>query len=67
MFSFRPIDLSVDTEIIIKYRKDSYKISFGDESMFGNKEDYLKKINETDKVSGRVSNRRKRWCTHWPN
>lgn len=46
MFSFRPIDLSIDTETIIKYRKDSYKVSFGDESMFGNNDDYLNKINE---------------------
>lgn len=46
MFSFRPIDLSIDTETIIKYRKESYKVSFGDENMFGNKEEYLNKIKE---------------------
>lgn len=46
MFSFRPIDLSIDTETIIKYRKDSYKVNFGDENMFGNKEEYLNKIKE---------------------
>ncbi|MFJ5625112.1 GNAT family N-acetyltransferase [Peribacillus loiseleuriae] len=46
MFSFRCIDLLKDTETIIKFRRDSYKISFGGESMFGNNDDYLKKIGE---------------------
>lgn len=46
LFSFRPINLPIDTETIIKHKKDSYTVSFGDEGMFGNKDDYLKKIKE---------------------
>jgi hypothetical protein len=39
LFSFSCIDLSKDSETIIKFRRDSYSISFGDESMFGSNED----------------------------
>ncbi|WP_352928146.1 GNAT family N-acetyltransferase [Peribacillus simplex] len=46
MFSFRNIDLLRDTETIIKFRRDSYSISFGDESLFGDNDSYLKKIFE---------------------
>lgn len=44
MFSFRNIDLSKDTETIINFRRDSYVISFGDDNLFGDKNSYLKKI-----------------------
>ncbi|MGE7602432.1 GNAT family N-acetyltransferase [Peribacillus sp. NPDC097675] len=46
MISFRNIDLSRDTETIIKFRRDSYSISFGDESLYGDNYSYLKKIND---------------------
>ncbi|MGD6900331.1 GNAT family N-acetyltransferase [Bacillus infantis] len=44
MLSFRSIDLLIDTETIIKFRRDSYVISFGNDYLFGDNESYLKKI-----------------------
>ncbi|MFP7443066.1 GNAT family N-acetyltransferase [Bacillus sp. MMSF_3328] len=44
MLSFRSIDLSRDAETIIKFRRDSYVISFGDDYLFGDNKSYLKKI-----------------------
>jgi ribosomal protein S18 acetylase RimI-like enzyme len=46
MLSFRSIDLSKDTETIIKFRRDSYVISFGGDNLFGDNESYLKKIED---------------------
>lgn len=46
MFSFRNIDLLTDSETIIKFRRDAFVISFGDESLFGNNEVYLMRVNE---------------------
>jgi GNAT superfamily N-acetyltransferase len=43
---FRNIDLPRDSETIIKFRRDSYIISFGDERLFGDNVSYLKKIAE---------------------
>jgi ribosomal protein S18 acetylase RimI-like enzyme len=44
MFTFRNIELPNDSSTIISFRKDSYTVSFGDASQFGNAWDYLKKI-----------------------
>jgi ribosomal protein S18 acetylase RimI-like enzyme len=44
LFLFRSIDLSKDKETIINFRRDSYIISFGDDKLFGDNENYLKKI-----------------------
>jgi len=46
LFLFRNIDLPRDSETIIKFRRDSYIISFGDERLFGDNLSYLKKITE---------------------
>jgi ribosomal protein S18 acetylase RimI-like enzyme len=46
LFSFRNIDLTRDIETIVKFRRDSYIISFGDDSLFGDNDSYIKKIKE---------------------
>ena len=46
LFSFRSIDISKDSKTILTFRRDSYIISFGDESLFGDNDSYLKKISE---------------------
>jgi len=46
LFSFRNIDLLTDSETIIKFRRDAFVISFGDESLFGDNEVYLMRVNE---------------------
>ncbi|MEH7444522.1 GNAT family N-acetyltransferase [Bacillus sp. JJ1122] len=46
MFSFRNIDLLTDSETIIKFRRDAFVISFGDESLFGDNDVYLMRVNE---------------------
>ena len=46
MFTFRPIELPKDKQTILAIRRDSYVISFGDESLFGRPEDYIDKIEE---------------------
>ncbi|ETI69380.1 GNAT family N-acetyltransferase [Neobacillus vireti] len=46
MFSFRTIDIPKDSKTITTFRRDSYIISFGDESLFGDDDSYLNKISE---------------------
>ncbi|MEH7884205.1 GNAT family N-acetyltransferase [Bacillus sp. JJ1609] len=46
MFSFRDIDLLTDSETIIKFRRDAFVISFGDDSLFGDNDIYLMRVNE---------------------
>ena len=46
MFSFRDIDLLTDSETIIKFRRDAFVISFGDDSLFGDNNIYLMRVNE---------------------
>lgn len=46
LFSFRSIDLMKDGETIIKNRRDSYVISFGDDRLFGDNASYFKKISQ---------------------
>lgn len=46
MFSFRDIDLLTDSETVIKFRRDAFVISFGDESLFGDNEFYLMRVHE---------------------
>lgn len=42
MLQFRQIDITVHRETAIKFRRDSYIVSFGDDSRFGDDEDYVK-------------------------
>jgi ribosomal protein S18 acetylase RimI-like enzyme len=44
MFSFRSIDLMRDSETIVKFRRDSYVVSFGDDRLFGDDSNYLVRI-----------------------
>ena len=46
MFRFREIELPADKQTILAIRRDSYVISFGDASLFGRAEDYIRKIEE---------------------
>lgn len=46
MFSFRDIDLLTDSETIVKFRRDAFVISFGDESLFGDNDIYLMRVND---------------------
>lgn len=46
MLSFRRIEIPRDNETIIKFRRNSYTISFGNESLFGSNNSYIKKILE---------------------
>jgi GNAT superfamily N-acetyltransferase len=46
LFSFRDIDLLTDSETIIKFRRDAFVISFGDDSLFGDNEVYLMRVYE---------------------
>lgn len=43
---FRTIDTDKDKEIIIKFRKDSYVVSFGYEDGFGDENIYLQRMKE---------------------
>ncbi|WP_349727551.1 GNAT family N-acetyltransferase [Peribacillus frigoritolerans] len=43
---FRTIDTDKDKEIIIKFRKDSYVVSFGSEDGFGDENTYLQRMKE---------------------
>lgn len=43
---FRTIDPILDREMIIAFRKDSYVVSFGDSSGFGDEDDYVTRISE---------------------
>ncbi|WP_253271149.1 GNAT family N-acetyltransferase [Sporosarcina sp. D27] len=38
---FKPIDIQKHRDIVIKFRRDSFKVSFGDSTGFGEDEDYL--------------------------
>lgn len=44
MLSFRSIDLKRDSETIVKFRRDSYVVSFGDDRLFGDDNEYLARI-----------------------
>lgn len=44
LFSFRDIDLLSDSETIIKFRRDAFVISFGDDSLFGDNDIYLMRV-----------------------
>lgn len=44
MLSFRSIDLKRDSETIVKFRRDSYVVSFGDDRLFGEDGEYLARI-----------------------
>lgn len=44
LFSFRDIDLLSDSETIIKFRRDAFVISFGDDSLFGDNDVYLMRV-----------------------
>lgn len=43
---FRTIDPILDREMIIAFRKDSYVVSFGHSSGFGDEDDYVTRISE---------------------
>ncbi|MGE7184123.1 GNAT family N-acetyltransferase [Peribacillus sp. NPDC006672] len=43
---FRTIDTDKDKDIIIKFRKDSFVVSFGSEDGFGDENSYLKQMKE---------------------
>lgn len=43
---FRTIDTDKDKDIIIKFRKDSYVVSFGSEDGFGDENTYLQRMKE---------------------
>ncbi|MGG0788675.1 GNAT family N-acetyltransferase [Peribacillus simplex] len=43
---FRTIDTDKDKDIIIKFRKDSYVVSFGSEDGFGDEKTYLQRMKE---------------------
>ncbi|MDW7613827.1 GNAT family N-acetyltransferase [Peribacillus simplex] len=43
---FRTIDTDKDKDIIIKFRKDSFVVSFGSEDGFGDENTYLKRMKE---------------------
>lgn len=43
---FRTIDIEKDKDIIIKFRKDSYVVSFGSEEGFGDEIAYINRIKE---------------------
>ncbi|MEH7484402.1 GNAT family N-acetyltransferase [Neobacillus drentensis] len=44
--NFRTIDIEKDKDIIIKFRKDSYVVSFGTEEGFGDEIAYINRIRE---------------------
>lgn len=44
--NFRTIDIEKDKDLIIKFRKDSYVVSFGTEEGFGDENDYINRIKE---------------------
>lgn len=46
MLSFRRIEIPRDNETIIKFRRNSYIISFGEEKLFGSNNSYIKRIFE---------------------
>ncbi|QDP41115.1 GNAT family N-acetyltransferase [Radiobacillus deserti] len=46
MLYFREIDVVKDRSTIIEFRKDSFKVSFGDPSPFGEEEDYVQWVKE---------------------
>ncbi|MFE4130649.1 GNAT family N-acetyltransferase [Peribacillus sp. YIM B13482] len=43
---FHTIDIDKDKDIIIKFRKDSYVVSFGSEDGFGDENTYLQRMKE---------------------
>ncbi|MDM5360508.1 GNAT family N-acetyltransferase [Peribacillus sp. ACCC06369] len=43
---FRTIDTDKDKEIIVKFRKDSFVVSFGSEDGFGDENTYLQRMKE---------------------
>ncbi|MFD1851820.1 GNAT family N-acetyltransferase [Oceanobacillus bengalensis] len=43
---FERIDIKQHRDEIVKFRKDSFKVSFGDTSTFGSEEDYLRWLEE---------------------
>lgn len=43
---FRTIDTDKDKDTIIKFRKDSYVVSFGTEAGFGDEHEYLQRMEE---------------------
>jgi ribosomal protein S18 acetylase RimI-like enzyme len=43
---FRTIDILKDRDMIIKFRKDSYVVSFGSEERFGDENAYINRIKE---------------------
>ncbi|PKF89743.1 GNAT family N-acetyltransferase [Bacillus sp. BA3] len=43
---FRTIDTNKDKDIIIKFRKDSFVVSFGSEAGFGDENTYLQRMEE---------------------
>lgn len=46
MLRFKNIELEKHREEVVKFRKDSFIVSFGDSSDFGEKEDYLRWLEE---------------------
>ncbi|MDP5274932.1 GNAT family N-acetyltransferase [Chengkuizengella axinellae] len=46
MFSYHTIDIEQDFETLYKFRKDSYVVSFGDDSLSGSRESYMNKLKE---------------------
>jgi RimJ/RimL family protein N-acetyltransferase len=45
-FYFEEIDIKKHRDIVIKFRKDSFKVSFGNTSGFGEEEEYLRWLEE---------------------
>ncbi|WP_170971471.1 hypothetical protein [Peribacillus simplex] len=43
---FRTIDTDKDKDIIVKFRKDSFVVSFGSEAGFGDEKTYLQGMEE---------------------
>jgi ribosomal protein S18 acetylase RimI-like enzyme len=46
MFTFRPINIQVDKETIVTFRRDSFLVSFGHLDGFGSSEAYLNLVTE---------------------
>lgn len=44
--NFRTIDIEKDKDLIIKFRKDSYVVSFGTKEGFGYENDYINRVKE---------------------
>lgn len=52
--NFEEIDIKKHRDTVVTFRKDSFKVSFGDTSGFGEEEDYLRWLDEQKEIFRKV-------------